>query len=156
MKKKVYLDTTLPSYHFDTRKETDYLIKATKEWFRKEAGNYDIYVSEATLVEAENGRHRKKQEIVTFIRRWKSLPYDPVIEQIVATYIENFVMPADFGGDALHLAYASYYKMDFLLTWNCGHLANANKREHIRIINARLGLYVPAIVTPLELRSLGE
>ena len=50
----------------------------------------------------------------------------------------------------------SYYRMDFLLTWNCTHLANANKREHIRIINHRLGLSVPEIVTPLELISEGD
>jgi hypothetical protein len=60
-------------------------------------------------------------------------------------------MPREHGGDALHLAYASHYKIDFLMTWNCHHLANANKKEHIRIINGRLGLYVPEITTPLEL-----
>ena len=54
-------------------------------------------------------------------------------------------------GDALHLAYASFFKKDFLLTWNCNHLGNANKKQHIRIINARLNLFTPEIVTPLEL-----
>ena len=63
-------------------------------------------------------------------------------------------MPDDPVGDALHLALASYYKCDFLLTWNCRHLANANKFDHIRRINTLLGLFVPALVTPLEL--LGE
>jgi len=60
-------------------------------------------------------------------------------------------MPIDEQGDALHLAYASFYKIDFLLTWNCNHLANANKKQHIRIINARLNLFMPEIITPLEL-----
>jgi len=50
-----------------------------------------------------------------------------------------------------HLAYASYYKIDFLLTWNCNHLANANKNQHIRIINTRLNLPTPEIITPFEL-----
>lgn len=54
-------------------------------------------------------------------------------------------------GDAVHLAYASYFNIQYLLTWNCNHLANANKRKHIRVINARLGLSTPEIVTPLEL-----
>jgi len=54
-------------------------------------------------------------------------------------------------GDSLHLAYASLYKIDFLLTWNCNHLANANKKQHIRVINTRLGLFVPEIATPMEL-----
>ena len=60
-------------------------------------------------------------------------------------------MPRDPVGDALHLALASYHKCDFLLTWNCKNLANANKFGHIRRINGLLGLYTPNIVTPLEL-----
>jgi hypothetical protein len=62
-------------------------------------------------------------------------------------------MPRVLKGDALHLAYASFYKIDFLLTWNCNHLANANKRKHIRVINTRLNLAIPEIITPLELFS---
>ena len=57
-------------------------------------------------------------------------------------------------GDALHLALASYHKFDYLLTWNCEHLANANKAGHIRWINTVLGLYVPMLITPLQL--IGE
>ena len=60
-------------------------------------------------------------------------------------------MPMEEGGDAVHLAYASFYRMDFLLTWNCNHLANANKKTHIHIINARMDLFTPEIITPLEL-----
>ena len=60
-------------------------------------------------------------------------------------------MPKDTVGDAMHLAIASFYKMDFLLTWNCNHLANANKKKHIRRINERLRISTPEIITPLEI-----
>jgi hypothetical protein len=53
--------------------------------------------------------------------------------------------------DSTHLAYASCYNIDYLLTWNCNHLANVNEKKHIRIINGRLGLQTPEIITPLEL-----
>ena len=76
---------------------------------------------------------------------------EPEIGEIVQAYIRHRVMPSDPVGDALHLALASYHKCDFLLTWNCNHLANANKFGHIRRVNTLLGLYVPALVTPLEL-----
>ena len=66
-------------------------------------------------------------------------------------YVENKLMPKDIEGDAIHLAYASYYKIDYLLTWNCNHLANANKKKHIKIMNTRLELFTPEITTPLEL-----
>ena len=73
------------------------------------------------------------------------------VAEIVAAYIDRHVMPADPSGDALHLALASYHRCDFLVTWNCRHLANANKFGHIRRVNTLLGLFVPTLVTPLEL-----
>lgn len=73
------------------------------------------------------------------------------IERIVDFYLQNKLMPSGESRDAIHLAFASYYKIDYLLTWNCAHLANVNKREHIREVNAILGLWVPIITTPLEL-----
>jgi len=60
-------------------------------------------------------------------------------------------VPAEALGDADHLALASFYNCDMLVTWNCRHLANANKAGHIRRVNALLGLRTPLLVTPLEL-----
>ncbi len=76
---------------------------------------------------------------------------EPEIIEIVEVYIAHKVMPQNPAGDALHLAIASFHKCDFLLTWNCNHLANANKTAHIRRINTLLNLPIPQIVTPLEL-----
>ena len=78
------------------------------------------------------------------------------VGQIVQAYIQLKVMPADPAGDALHLALASYHKCDFLVIWNSQHLANANKFGHIRRVNTMLGLFVPAIVTPLELLGASD
>jgi hypothetical protein len=88
---------------------------------------------------------------LTLVRDLPLLPVEPAIAEIVEAYLQHKVMPADPAGDALHLALASYHKCEFLVTWNCQHLANANKFGHIRRINAMLGLYVPLLVTPLEL-----
>jgi len=60
-------------------------------------------------------------------------------------------MPAGAVGDAAHLAMASVHSIDFVLTWNCKHLANANKIRHIGMVNQRLGLSVPVLTTPLTL-----
>ena len=85
------------------------------------------------------------------VRDLPLLAIEPAILEIVQTYIQHKVMPADPGGDAIHLALASFHKCEFLATWNCRHLANANKFGHIRRVNTLLGLYVPTLVTPLEL-----
>ena len=79
------------------------------------------------------------------------LPIEPPIDEIVEAYLRHKLMPADRAGDALHLALASHHKCDYLITWNCQHLANANKFGHIRRVNTILGLFVPSLVTPLEL-----
>ena len=68
----------------------------------------------------------------------------------------SFANPAQYDAreanrKGVHLTLASHHKCDFLVTWNCRHLANANKFGHIRRVNALLGLFVPALVTPLEL-----
>ena len=75
---------------------------------------------------------------------------EPVAE-IVEAYITRKLMPNDPTGDALHLALASFHRGDVLATWNCRHLANASKFDHIRRVNGILGLMVPSLVTPLEL-----
>ena len=65
-------------------------------------------------------------------------------------------MPQDPSGDALHLALASYYNVDALLTWNCKHFANLNKVSLIRQINTELGLPTPELVTPLNYLGIDD
>ena len=83
--------------------------------------------------------------------RFPLLDLNDSVAEAVEAYIANHVMPNDPGGDALHLAVASFHRCDFLVTWNCRHIANANKFGHIRRVNGILGLGNPTLVTPLEL-----
>lgn len=70
------------------------------------------------------------------------------LEEVVSYYIEHRLMPQDSEGDARHVALASILAVDFLLTWNCRHIANQSKVRHLAVLNRRLGLGVPALVTP--------
>ena len=151
MKEKVYLDSTIPSYYFDERESLRAFTEITKRWWSEMAGYYDLYISDAVLQELNSGDYPRKNEIIRLVSKIPILKVASDLEQIVEFYIINYVMPRSFVGDAVHLAYASYFDIQYLLTWNCNHLANANKRKHIRVINGRLGLSTPEIVTPLEL-----
>jgi predicted nucleic acid-binding protein len=151
MKEKVYLDSTIPSYYFDKRDSLSTFVEITRNWWSEMAKNYDLFISDAVLQELNRGNYPRKKEIIEFISTISLLRPSNDIEQIVDFYIANYVMPKSLVGDALHLAYASFYDVQYLLTWNCNHLANANKRKHIQIINGRLGLSTPQIITPLEL-----
>ena len=103
------------------------------------------------LDELTGGIPERSAQRLALVRDLPLLPIEPAIAEIVQAYIRHRVMPANPAGDALHLALASYHKCDFLVTWNCRHLANANKFGHIHRVNVLLGLFVPALVTPLEL-----
>lgn len=151
MKRMVYLDATIPSYLFDERENIKTYIEITKRWWREESSRFDIWISEETIAELSIGDYPRKAQILTFIAEIPVLPPNQKVIEIAQVYLDNYVMPQDLKGDAVHLAYATFYKFDFLMTWNCNHLANANKRQHIRIINARLNLSTPEIITPLEL-----
>ena len=151
MKEKVYLDSTIPSYYFDQRESLSVFIEVTRKWWSEMSSSYDIFISDSVLQELNDGDYPRKGKIIEFVSVIPLLPIVDDLEQIVEFYIDNYIMPKTLIGDAVHLAYASYYNIEYLLTWNCNHLANANKRKHMRIINGRLGLSTPEIITPLEL-----
>lgn len=151
MKRNVYIDTTIISYLFDERASIRNFIDTTKEWWSTQRDNYNIYISIETLAELKLGNYPNKDKMIDFAETLEVLSRVKKIEETAEIYIKNFLMPKNLEGDAIHLAYASIYKIDFLLTWNCKHLANANKKEHIRFLNTKLGLFVPEIITPLEL-----
>ena len=151
MKEKVYLDTTIPSYYFDQRESLATFATVTRKWWTEMSDNYDLFISDAVLQELNSGSYPYKGKLIEFVSTIPLLQLNYDLEQIVEFYLANFIMPKSLIGDAVHLAYASYYDIQYLLTWNCNHLANANKRKHIRVINGRLGLSTPEIITPLEL-----
>lgn len=151
--RKVYIETTIPSFYHEVRTEPDMVARRvwTRQWWDEQRHAFDVVSSDAVLDELERGNHPVKAETLALVEAVELIPIEPQIAEIVTAYIRHLVMPKDPLGDALHLALASYEKCDFLLTWNCRHLANANKFGHIRRVNTMLGLFVPAIVTPLEL-----
>src|SRR5260370_480818 len=138
-------------FYYEVRTEPDMVARRdwTREFWTVAEREYDLVTSAAVIEELEGGEYPGQQDAIELTNRLKFLDLRPEIADIVNAYIGHRLMPADPSGDALHLAIASYYKCDFLLTWNCSHLANANKFGHIRRVNVMLGLFVPMLVTPI-------
>ena len=153
MLKRVYIETTIPSFYVEMRPQPDMVARWewTREWWDSERRDYDLVTSLAVIEELEEGSHPYKADALQLISSIPLLPMSEAINEIVDVYVAQHVMPNDPRGDALHLALASYHHCHFLLTWNCRHLANANKFEHIRYINSELGLFTPVMTTPFEL-----
>jgi predicted nucleic acid-binding protein len=158
MKRVVYIETTIPSFYQEVRTEPEMIARRnwTREWWNNQREHYQLVTSIAVIEELERGDYPNKEKILNLVADIPLLSINTEIHDIVETYIKRKLMPADILGDALHLATASFHGCDFLLTWNCKHLANANKFSHIRRLNTLLGLYVPALITPVELLSWEE
>ncbi len=125
----------------------------TREWWKSYRHLFRLVTSEAVMAELAEGEYESRDKAIDLLEPVDRLSVPDELADIVDAYLANHLMPRERLGDALHLALASWHKCDFVLTWNCRHIANANKFEHIRILNSRLGLFVPALVTPMELRT---
>ena len=123
----------------------------TRQWWDDCRQAYEVITSTAVLAELDSGSLPHRDDAFAMALTLPAIPVEDAIREVVEVYIEHQVMPNDPVGDALHLALASFHKFDYLLTWNCQHLANANKFAHIRRLNVLLGLHVPALVTPMGL-----
>ena len=155
---RVYIETSIPSFYHEVRTEPEMVARRqwTRDWWQTCAEAYELVTSLPVLEELERGDHPRRDDTLALLSHLPLLPIEDPIAEIVDTYVARHVMPRDPRGDALHLALAFYHRCQFLLTWNCQHLANANKREHIRHVNTLLGLPVPMVTTPMELLQLPE
>lgn len=126
----------------------------TRQWWDNQIGDFETFTSYLVIEELERGDHPQKAEKLALLKPLPLFAVTPEVIEIVEVYIERFVMPRNDPADAFHLALASFNQCDVLLTWNCNHLANYRKFDHIRRVNTLLGLSTPSLLTPLEL--LGE
>lgn len=154
LKPLVYIETTVPSYYHSDRTVLAAQISRTRRWWDDERVDYECYISAVVLDELQAGDYPSRDACLALVAE---VPLLEVTEEVVAVaevYQEQKLMPRHPVRDALHLAVASYYSMDYLLTWNCQHLANANKFRHLEVLNSRLGLKAPLLITPDMLRPV--
>lgn len=151
---RIYIETTVVSFYFNARTEPEMVAREnwTRRWLDLAlAGTDELVTSLAVKSELNAGDFPNKADMLALVARIPLLTLNDAVAETVDACISHHVMPNDPGGDALHLAAASFHRCDFLVTWNCRHIANANKFGHIRRVNDILGLGNPALVTPLQL-----
>jgi len=150
MAKTVYVETTIPNAYASHRDDAAsvYRRDVTRQWWTEQAGLYTLRTSEATLAELKAGSYPGQQQAIELMQPLRLLEVTDEVYAIAELYVRHHLMPEPAAGDALHLALASLNEMDYLLTWNVRHLANPNKVEHMTVINRRLGLLSPVIISP--------
>jgi predicted nucleic acid-binding protein len=154
MKSKVYLETTIISYL--TAWRSPQLVMAahqesTRSWWDDERHSFDIYISEAVVQEASLGDPSAAQKRMEVLRDLAELQITDEARLLAKELVEKTPLPKTARVDALHIATATVHGMDYLLTWNCRHIANAVMRKSLAAICEAAGYEIPVICTPLEL-----
>jgi len=153
LKPKVYIETSIPSYLTAWRSRdvvTAGNQETTKEWWERR-DDFDLYISTFVLEEVAAG---DKDASELRVRALDGIPEIEITEQveiIAERLISKALLPAKAYVDSLHIATAALGGMDYLLTWNCTHIANPAFRWKIEAVIRSFGYEPPVICTPQEL-----
>ncbi|MDQ6630794.1 MAG: type II toxin-antitoxin system VapC family toxin [Verrucomicrobiota bacterium] len=157
MKAKVYLETSVISY-LTARASRDVVASAcqkmTQDWWEKRRVKFQLYISELVINEIERGNATAAKRRMDCVVDMTRLEITAEIQDLAQQFVRKNSLPAKASADALHIAIATVHGMDYLLTWNCTHIANAEIMPVIASICAVAGFKSPLICTPQEL--MGE
>ena len=150
----VYVETSVISY-LTARTNSDLLTaahqKATQDWWADRRKDFDLRISTFVLAEAQAGHPDAAAKRAAAMQGIPLLDLLPTIETLAAALLAADAVPVKARLDALHIAAATVHKMDYLLTWNFRHIANASRWEKIESVCRKAGLRMPRICSPLEL-----
>jgi predicted nucleic acid-binding protein len=153
MKPRVYVETSVVSY-LTARPSRDLVTAAhqqiTHDWWQQRS-RFDLFVSQAVLTEAGRGDATAAALRLQVLADVSALPVTAEAEQLAGQLIQDQAMAAEAAIDALHVAVAVVNGMDYLVTWNCAHIANAELRVKIEGTCRQARLQAPIICTPEEL-----
>ena len=157
MKPKLYIETSIISY-LTARMSRDLVTAArqqtTQEWWEYERHRYDLFVSEAVVVEAERGNANAAQRRLAALIGLPEVSLTSEASALAKALLEPGPIPNKAALDATHIAAATLGGADYLLTWNFKHLANAVLRKRIDAVCRLNGYEPPVICTPEELLEL--
>lgn len=154
MKAKVYVETSIISY-LTARRSRDLILAAnqqlTGEWWQERRAQFDLYISQLVLEEIRSGDSAAAAQRFQAIAGLPLLVLNEAALTLAEVLVREGPLPTKAAADALHIAIATINGMDYLLTWNCKHLANAVLRRQVEQLCRRLGYEPPGICTPQEL-----
>ena len=123
----------------------------THDWWLTAPHQFDLYISEAVLAEIRAGNPVLAASRLTIVSDLPVLSFSENVELLIEEYQTRLGLAANAATDLPHFAYAVAYRMDFLVTWNCKHIANGQVIKRLIIANSELGWPTPVILTPEEL-----
>ena len=154
MKPTVYLETSVVGYA--TSRPSRDLVTAgrqqiTREWFIVAIRKYDLFVSQLVIGEVSAGNESAARERTAFLQGIPRLGVTEASSDLATELVRSGAIPSKAAEDALHIAVAAVHGVEFLVTWNCKHIANAATRQVIEHVCRMAGYEPPVICTPEEL-----
>ena len=154
MRRKVYLESSFISY-LTSRLANNLIIAGhqllSRDWWDKRRASFDLFISQSVLNEIGTGDPEAAKKRMAVVSNLPILSINDEATELAIALITQAPIPEKAGEDALHIALAAVYRMDFLLTWNCRHIANAEIQQDITQIITASGYRMPIIATPEEL-----
>jgi len=146
MKLSLYIETSVIGAYLDNG--DPFRRDITIRWWEHELAEYEVFSSMLVQRELERIAEPHRSGYLNLIRPLKYLDRAEEVAILAEGYIERGIFHRKFIADAIHVALASFHKVDYLVTWNFGHIANVRKQARLRLFNTTAGFFSPVIVTP--------
>lgn len=154
---KVYIETTIVSY-LTGRPSREVVAlghqQVTRDWWETDRSDFELYTSEVVIAEAERGDPEAARARLAVLAPMSKLSATPASEAMVPILLRETGLPADALLDMSHISVATVHGMQYLLTWNCRHIANARIVRIVERICRNLGFEPPVLCTPDELKGI--
>ncbi|MBN1943826.1 MAG: type II toxin-antitoxin system VapC family toxin [Phycisphaerae bacterium] len=155
-KPTLYLETTIVSY-LTARPSRDIVIlghqETTRQWWETKRSEYRIFISPFVIEESSAGDPAASRKRIQILEEMDVLPVNSSLEKLSQELQKYLEIPDKARLDAIHLAFSILYELDYLLTWNCSHLANANALRKLARMAKERNYWLPIVCTPDEMIS---
>jgi predicted nucleic acid-binding protein len=146
MKLSLYLETSVVGAYLDNGEP--FRRDLTIRWWEHELSEYKAYSSILVQRELERVAEPHRTGYLNLVKPLEKLELSEEVAILAEGYISRGIFHRKYLADAIHVALASFHKIDYLVTWNFGHIANVRKQARLRLFNTAAGFFSPTIITP--------
>jgi len=154
-KPAVYIETSIVSYLVGWLNQRDLGVahnqQFTREWWSRRRSAFELFISPIVIDEAAKGDPALASQRLNYLAELAVLDVTPAARALSRDFLSSTGIPAKAELDALHIAVAAVNGMDYLLTWNCTHIANGVTLPLVYRVCRKAGYEPPFVCTPLEL-----
>jgi len=157
MKPTVYIETSVISY-LTAYMSRDLVVAAhqqlTQDWWKQALPQLEAYISSVVLEEISQGDSDAAARRTKVVGSFGILEVVPEVKELADLYFTAIDISEKARADSYHLALSVYHGMDYLVTWNCTHIAGGKVKRIIDVVNSKRGVNTPVICTPEELMEV--